>query len=158
MEVWVILMYKRLLKHKTKRCWVQKTAMNVRWQRFLWWIIWCKGYGCTDILIFFHVLKGISVTNLPKITQYLQQCVLSTTMDIMHLTQMRSNGFMAICQYLSMNLCWFLPPRASLMSSTVGWGLFLSRVYMDITIPGVQKPHWEPWALAIRSYKQAPTV
>ena len=23
---------------------------------------------------------------------------------------------------------------------------------MDITIPGVQNPHWEPWDFAIRSY------
>lgn len=40
------------------------------------------------------------------------------------------------------------------MSSREGVGWFLSRAYMDITIPGVQKPHWEPWILAIRSYAQ----
>lgn len=44
-----------------------------------------------------------------------------------------------------------VPANAWVKSSIVGWGLFLSRVYMDITIPGVQKPHCEPWALAIRS-------
>lgn len=32
-----------------------------------------------------------------------------------------------------------------------GFGWFLSSVYMDMTMPGVQKPHWEPWARAIRS-------
>ena len=36
------------------------------------------------------------------------------------------------------------------MSSMSGLGLFLSRVYMDMTMPGVQKPHWEPWEEAIR--------
>ena len=30
----------------------------------------------------------------------------------------------------------------------LGRGLFLSSVYMDMTIPGVQKPHWLPWLLA----------
>lgn len=49
------------------------------------------------------------------------------------------------------------PARASVMSSMVGCGLFLSRAYVDITIPGVQKPHWEPWALAIRSWKDITT-
>lgn len=45
------------------------------------------------------------------------------------------------------------PARASVTSSKVGCGLFLSNVYMDITIPGVQNPHWDPWAFAIRSWK-----
>lgn len=46
-----------------------------------------------------------------------------------------------------------LPPSATVMSSMLGCGLFLSKVYMDITMPGVQNPHWDPWALAIRSCK-----
>lgn len=50
------------------------------------------------------------------------------------------------------------PARAWVMSSMVGCGLFLSRAYVDITIPGVQKPHWEPWALAIRSWKDIITT
>lgn len=44
------------------------------------------------------------------------------------------------------------PWKASSISAIIGVGLFLSRAYMDMTIPGVQKPHWEPWAFAIRSW------
>lgn len=44
-----------------------------------------------------------------------------------------------------------LPPRASMSCSSEGCGWFLSSVYMDITIPGVQNPHWVPWLLAILS-------
>ena len=42
-----------------------------------------------------------------------------------------------------------LPARFSSISSMEG-ALVLqrSRLYMDMTKPGVQKPHWEPWALA----------
>lgn len=46
-----------------------------------------------------------------------------------------------------------LPPRASMSCSSEGCGWFLSSVYMDITIPGVQNPHWVPWLLAILSWK-----
>lgn len=46
----------------------------------------------------------------------------------------------------------FLPWNAISKSFIVGFGVFLKRVYIDITIPGVQKPHWEPCALAIRSW------
>ena len=45
-----------------------------------------------------------------------------------------------------------LPARASRSCSSEGCGWFLSSVYMDITIPGVQKPHWVPWLLAILSW------
>ena len=45
----------------------------------------------------------------------------------------------------------FIPSKALSISFCVGTGLFLRRVYIDITIPGVQNPHWEPWDLAIRS-------
>ena len=44
-----------------------------------------------------------------------------------------------------------LPSNALSISTFVGTGLFLRRVYIDITIPGVQNPHWDPWDLAIRS-------
>ena len=37
-----------------------------------------------------------------------------------------------------------LPSKALSISLCVGKGLFLSRAYMDITIPGVQNPHWDP--------------
>ena len=43
------------------------------------------------------------------------------------------------------------PPNALSISSSVGITLFLSNVYIDITIPGVQKPHCDPWAFAMRS-------
>lgn len=46
-----------------------------------------------------------------------------------------------------------LPPRASMSCSSEGCGWFLSRAYMDITIPGVQNPHWVPWLLAILSWR-----
>ena len=46
----------------------------------------------------------------------------------------------------------YIPSNALSISFCVGKGLFLRRVYMDITIPGVQNPHWEPWDFAIRSY------
>ena len=45
----------------------------------------------------------------------------------------------------------FIPSKALSISFCVGTGLFLRRVYIDITIPGVQNPHWDPWDLAIRS-------
>lgn len=45
-----------------------------------------------------------------------------------------------------------VPWKASSTSAMVGLGLFLSRAYMDMTMPGVQNPHWEPWAFAILSY------
>ena len=45
-----------------------------------------------------------------------------------------------------------VPSNALSISFCVGKGLFLRRAYMDITIPGVQNPHWEPWDFAIRSY------
>ena len=45
----------------------------------------------------------------------------------------------------------FIPSKALSISFCVGAGLFLRRVYIDITIPGVQNPHWDPWDLAIRS-------
>ena len=44
-----------------------------------------------------------------------------------------------------------LPSKALSISLCVGKGVFLSRAYMDITIPGVQNPHWDPWHLAILS-------
>jgi len=34
-----------------------------------------------------------------------------------------------------------IPSKALSISLCVGKGLFLSRAYMDITIPGVQNPH-----------------
>ena len=37
-----------------------------------------------------------------------------------------------------------IPASAFSMSSWLGLGLFLSNVYIDITIPGEQKPHWVP--------------
>ena len=40
------------------------------------------------------------------------------------------------------------------MSSIEGLGLFLSRVYMDMTMPGVQKPHWDPWESAMRCWTE----
>lgn len=39
-----------------------------------------------------------------------------------------------------------------------GCGWFLSSVYMDITIPGVQNPHCVPWLLAILSWKHTSVV
>lgn len=42
--------------------------------------------------------------------------------------------------------------------SSEGCGWFLSSVYMDITIPGVQNPHWVPWLLAILSWKDTRMV
>ena len=46
---------------------------------------------------------------------------------------------------------FWLPSSAFSISSSLGVTLFLSNVYIDITIPGVQKPHCDPWALAMRS-------
>ena len=46
-----------------------------------------------------------------------------------------------------------LPWNAFSISTFVGIGLFLRRVYIDITIPGVQNPHWDPWDLAILSFR-----
>ena len=45
----------------------------------------------------------------------------------------------------------FIPSKALSISFCVGTRLFLRTVYIDITIPGVQNPHWDPWDLAIRS-------
>lgn len=45
----------------------------------------------------------------------------------------------------------YVPSNALSISVWVGRGLFLRSVYMDITIPGVQNPHWDPWDLAILS-------
>jgi len=46
-----------------------------------------------------------------------------------------------------------LPARASSISCSVGASVLdLSREYMDMTKPGVQKPHCEPCALARRSW------
>jgi hypothetical protein len=42
-----------------------------------------------------------------------------------------------------------LPWNAISISFIVGLGKFLSNVYIDMTIPGVQKPHCDPWASAI---------
>ena len=47
-----------------------------------------------------------------------------------------------------------LPSKASNRSCSVGWALFLSRAYIDITKPGVQKPHWEPLCIARRSWNK----
>lgn len=44
-----------------------------------------------------------------------------------------------------------LPSIAVSTSSLDGFGFFLSKVYMDITNPGEQYPHWDPWRLANRS-------
>ena len=44
-----------------------------------------------------------------------------------------------------------LPWKASSISSSVGVALFRRREYMDMTNPGVQNPHWDPWAFAILS-------
>ena len=38
-----------------------------------------------------------------------------------------------------------LPSKALSKVCWDGWGLFLNNVYIVITIPGVQKPHWRPW-------------
>lgn len=51
-----------------------------------------------------------------------------------------------------------LPPRAARSCSSEGCGWFLSSAYMDITIPGVQKPHWVPWLLASLSWKDTGVV
>lgn len=48
----------------------------------------------------------------------------------------------------------YIPSNALSISVWVGRGLFLRSVYMDITIPGVQNPHWDPWDLAILSWCQ----
>lgn len=34
----------------------------------------------------------------------------------------------------------------------MGLGRVRNREYMDMTMPGVQKPHWEPCAFAMRSW------
>lgn len=44
-----------------------------------------------------------------------------------------------------------LPSNALSISLYDGKGLFLNNVYIDITIPGVQNPHCDPWDFAIRS-------
>lgn len=44
-----------------------------------------------------------------------------------------------------------LPSNALCISLYDGKGLFLNNVYIDITIPGVQNPHCDPWDFAIRS-------
>ena len=45
-----------------------------------------------------------------------------------------------------------LPSNALSNSSIDGWGLLRNSVYIDMTIPGVQKPHCDPWLLASLSY------
>ena len=61
---------------------------------------------------------------------------------------MNSIGKCIICtQLIGRRLTW----KYVSMSSMFGFLLFLRRVYMDMTMPGVQNPHWEPWELAIRS-------
>lgn len=55
----------------------------------------------------------------------------------------------------SQGCAWrFTPWKAFSISSMVGSGWFRSSVYMLMTIPGVQNPHWEPWLLAILSLKR----
>ena len=44
-----------------------------------------------------------------------------------------------------------IPWKASSISTSEGLLLLRRRQYMDMTNPGVQKPHWDPWALAILS-------
>lgn len=45
-----------------------------------------------------------------------------------------------------------LPAKLSSISVSVGASVLdLSNEYIDITKPGVQKPHWEPCALARRA-------
>ena len=45
-----------------------------------------------------------------------------------------------------------LPARLSSISVSVGADVLdLSNEYIDMTKPGVQKPHWEPCALASRA-------
>ena len=46
--------------------------------------------------------------------------------------------------HLKKNLTW----KYVSMSSIFGAGLFRSKVYMDMTMPGVQNPHCDPWASA----------
>lgn len=49
-------------------------------------------------------------------------------------------------------MLFHIPSNAVSSSSSDGVGLFLRRAYMDITMPGVQNPHCEPCAFAMRSY------
>lgn len=44
-----------------------------------------------------------------------------------------------------------LPWKAISRFFIVGLGMLRKRAYMDMTIPGVQKPHCDPWDFAIRS-------
>lgn len=60
--------------------------------------------------------------------------------------------------YFSQFTVWNLPSRAAIICSMEGSAWFLSKAYMDITIPGVQKPHWEPWHLASLSWKETPQI
>ena len=45
----------------------------------------------------------------------------------------------------------YVPSNAPSICFSEGAWLFLRRVYMDMTKPGVQKPHCDPWARTIRS-------
>ena len=47
-----------------------------------------------------------------------------------------------------------VPSKALSIWDREGWGLFLSREYIDITMPGVQNPHWDPWERASLSWKR----
>lgn len=51
-----------------------------------------------------------------------------------------------------------VPLKHSSISLAEGLGLLRSSVYSDITIPGVQNPHCEPCACAMRSYTHAHTL
>jgi hypothetical protein len=44
-----------------------------------------------------------------------------------------------------------LPSMHSSSSAAVGVGWFLRNVYRAMTMPGVQKPHWDPCSFAMRS-------
>ena len=64
--------------------------------------------------------------------------------EFIHLNQIKTVKFICCLQTI--------PSNALSISVCVGTGLFLRRVYIDITIPGVQNPHWDPWDLAILSF------
>ena len=51
--------------------------------------------------------------------------------------------------------CTWRPAQTSSMS---GAGLCFSTPYMDITIPGEQNPHWEPWPRCSRSWSSCPQI
>lgn len=41
-------------------------------------------------------------------------------------------------------MCTYVPSKAASISSSEGVELFLMRVYIDMTNPGVQNPHCDP--------------